>query len=318
MSERVAQDRIVLVRDPLYWDREHYHFDRVEYRVITDPTIRLVNLRTGQLDVAERILASDVATIKADPKQKVIVGPSLQYVGITFNIANGTGMSPEFSKSETLREALSLSIDRDAINQVVFDGNAVPGNQPMPPGTRYYASDRPVPKHDVARAKALTASSGTSHPSLTLNLQNNADQRQVGEMIQAMAGEAGIDIKLQAMEFQTQLQAQSSGNFQASLVSWSGRVDPDGNTYTLLGCTSPTNDGRWCAGAEPDLLAGRAEVDPTKRIAEYHAAFRTIVGAKPIIYLYHPPLIMAMTAKLVGFNYHPDGLMRLRDVRLGP
>ncbi len=315
MLQRVAQDRIVLVRDPLYWDRDHYHFDRVEYRVITDPTIRLVNLRTGQLDLAERVLASDVGAIKANPTLKVIVGPSLQYVGITFNIANGTGMSPDFSKSAALREAFSLSIDRDAINQVVFDGNAVPGNQPMPPGSRYYAPDRPVPQRDVTRAKALIASNGTLQPSLTLNLQNNADQTQVGEMIQAMAREAGIDVKLQALEFQTQLQAQSSGNFQASLIGWSGRVDPDGNTYTLLGCTSPTNDGRWCAGAEPDLLAGRAEVNPTKRISEYHAAFRTILGANPIIYLYYPPLIVATTAKLVGFTYHPDGLMRLRDVR---
>ena len=318
MLQRVAQDRIVLVRDPLYWDRDHYHFDRVEYRVITDPTIRLVNLRTGQLEMAERILASDVGAIKADPNLSVVVGPSLQYVGITFNIANGTGMSPDFSKSGPLREALSLSIDRDAINQVVFDGNAVPGNQPVPPGSRYYAPDRPVRQRDVARAKALIASSGTLQPSLTLNLQNNADQTQVGEMIQAMAREAGIDVKLQALEFQTQLQAQSSGNFQASLVGWSGRVDPDGNTYTLLGCTSPTNDGRWCAGAEPDLLAGRAEVDPDKRIAEYQAAFRAIVDANPIIYLYHPPLIMATRSKLVGFTYHPDGLMRLRDVRLAP
>lgn len=316
--ERVAQDRIVLVRNPLYWDRGRFHFDRVEYRVITDPTIRLLNLRTGSLDLAERILASDVAAIKSDPSLTVMVGPSLQYNGITFNFANGTGMSPEFSKSPQLREALNLSIDRDAINQVIFDGNAVPSNQPVAPGTRFYAADRPVPQRDVARAKALVAASGIAHPSLTMNLQNNAAQTQLGEMIQAMAREAGIEVTLRAMEFQTQLQAQSSGNFQASLVGWSGRVDPDGNTYTLLGCTSPTNDGRWCAAAEPYLLAGRDEVDPAKRVTDYHSALRIIVDDDPIIYLYHPPQIVAMTSKLKGFTYHPDGLMRLRDVSMAP
>ena len=314
LQERVAQDRIVLVRDPLYWDRDHFHFDRVEYRVITDPTVRLVNLRTGVLDLAERVLASDVASVKADPALTVLVGPSLQYNGITFNFANGTGMSPAFGNSAALREALELSLDRDAINQVIFEGNAVPGNQPVAPGSRFYAPDRPVPPRDLDRARALVAASGVAHPSLTLNLQNNADQTQLGEMIQAMAREAGIDVTLRAMEFQTQLQAQSSGNFQASLIGWSGRVDPDGNTYTLLGCTSPTNDGRWCAGAEPFLLAGRASVDAAKRVEDYHAAFRVIADERPIIYLYHPPLIMALTRRLNGVTYHPDGLMRLRDV----
>jgi peptide/nickel transport system substrate-binding protein len=140
------------------------------------------------------------------------------------------------------------------------------------------------------------------------------DQVQVGQMIQAMASEAGIEVKLLSVEFQTQLASQSSGNFQASLIGWSGRVDPDGNTYTLLGCKSPTNDGRYCAGAEADLVAGQAEIDPAKRHALYQRALTTIADDRPILYLYHPPLIMGMTAKLDGFGYHPDGLIRLRDV----
>ena len=316
--ERVAQDKVVLERDPTYWDHEHYHFDRVEFRIIPDPTIRIANLRAGALDFAERILASDVASLKADPRFKVLVGPSLQYNAISFNIANGTGMSPEFSKSVQLREALDLSIDRDAINQVVFEGNAVPGNQPVPPGTTYYAPDRPVKHQDIARAKALVAASGVAHPTLNLMVQNAADQVQVGQLIQSMAHEAGIEIKLQAIEFQTQLSQQANGNYQASLIGWSGRVDPDGNTYTLLGCNSPTNDLHWCAGAEADLLAGQAETDSKKRIEDYRRAIITIVDQRPIIYLYHPPLIMGMTARLNGFAYHPDGLIRLRDVAYAP
>ena len=316
-ADRVAQDHVALVRDPSYWDAGRYHFDRVEFRIVTDPTIRLANLRAGALDFAERILASDVGALKADAKFKVIVGPSLQYNGITFNIANGTGMSPEFSRSAMLRQALDLSIDRDAINQVVFDGNGVPGNQPVPPTSPYYAKDRPVMPPDIARARELVQASGVANPTLELMVQNAGDQVQVGQMLQAMAKAAGIDIRLRALEFQTQLAAQASGNYQASLIGWSGRVDPDGNTYTLLGCKSPTNDGRWCAGAEPFLLAGQAETDAAKRLEDYHAALRVIVDDRPIIYLYHPPLIMGMTARLDGFGYHPDGLIRLRDVALG-
>ncbi len=107
----------------------------------------------------------------------------------------------------------------------------------------------------------------------------------------------------------------SSGPTRAAIAP---RVDPDGNTYTLLGCKSPTNDGRYCAGAEADLLAGQAETDPARRHELYQSAITTIVDDRPIIYLYHPPLIMGMTARLNGFVYHPDGLIRLRDVAYAP
>ncbi len=85
-------------RDPLSWDRDHYHIDRVEFHVVVDPTVRLADLRAGSLDFAERILASDVAGLKADHRFKVLVGPSLQYNGITFNLANGTGGNPDFQQ----------------------------------------------------------------------------------------------------------------------------------------------------------------------------------------------------------------------------
>ena len=318
LRERVSLDRVVLVRDPTYWDHEHFHFDRVEFRIMSDPTIRLSNLRAGTLDFAERILASDVQMLKTDTRLRVIVGPSLRYTGITFNIANGTGASPEFSKSAQLREALDLSFERAAINQVVFDGNGVPGNQPVVFTSPYYAPNRPVMPPDIAKARTLIQASGIAHPTLDLMVQNSADQVQVGQMLQSMAKDAGIAINLQAIEFQTQLARQASGSFQASLIGWGGRVDPDGNISPLLGCKSSTNDGRYCGGAEADLLAGQAETDPARRRELYQRAISTILDDRPIIYLYHPPLIMGMTARLNGFVYHPDGLIRLRNVAYAP
>jgi peptide/nickel transport system substrate-binding protein len=317
-AERVIQDKIVLVRDPNYWDHDKIHLDRVEFRIIPDPTVRLANLRAGSLDFVERVLASDVAQLKADPRFKVMVGPSLQYNGITINLANGTGGNPDFQKSPQLREALDLSIDREAINQVLFDGNAVAGNQPQPPSSPYYAPERPLKPRDLARARELVKASGVAHPAIELMVINSGDQTQLGQMLQSMAKEAGIEIKLLTLEFQTLLARQAKGDFQASLIGWSGRVDPDGNIYTLLGCKSPTNDPRYCAGAEPFLLAGQAESDLAKRHELYHQAITRIVDDRPIIYLYHPPLIMGMVAKLNGYVFHPDGLIRLQNVAYAP
>lgn len=320
MADRVIQDHITLVRDPLYWDAGRIHIDKVEFRIIPDPAVRLANLRAGALDFAERILASDVAGLKTDPKFKVIVGPSIQYNGITINIANGTGGNPDFQKSKELREALDLSIDREAINQVLFAGNGVPDNQPQPVGNPFHSPDRPMKPRDVARAKELVKASGAAHPSLELMVVNTSEQTQLAQMLQSMAAEAGIEIKLKTLEFQTLLSQEAKGDYQASLIGWSGRVDPDGNIYTLLGCKSPTNDARYCNEAtESLLLRGQAEVgNLQEREKLYHQAINQIVDDHPIIYLYHPPLIMAMTAKLNGFGFHPDGLIRLQDVSYAP
>lgn len=315
MAERVIQDHITLVRDPTYWDAGRIHIDRVEFRIIPDPAVRLANLRAGDLDFAERILASDVAGLKADPRFKVLVGPSLQYNGITINLANGTGGNPDFQKSAQLREALDLSIDREAINQVLFAGNAVPDNQPQPVSSPFHSPDRPVKPRDIARAKELIKASGVAHPTLELMVINSSDQAQLAQMLQSMAAEAGIEIKIRTLEFQTLLSQEAKGDYQASLIGWSGRVDPDGNIYTLLGCKSPTNDARYCSEAtESLLLRGQAETNIEERQKLYHQAIDKIVDDRPIIYLYHPPLIQAMTAKLNGYGFHTDGLIRLQDV----
>ena len=320
MADRVIQDHIALVRDPNYWDAGRIHIDKVEFRIIPDPAVRLANLRAGALDFAERILASDVAGLKADPRFKVLVGPSLQYNGITINMANGSGGNPDFQKSAQLREALDLSIDREAINQVLFAGNAVPDNQPQPVSSPFHSPDRPSKPRDIARAKELIKASGVAHPTLELMVINSADQAQLAQMLQSMAAESGIEIKIKTLEFQTLLAQQAKGDYQASLIGWSGRVDPDGNIYTLLGCKSPTNDARYCdETTESLLLRGQAETNNVEeRQKLYHQAIDKIVDDRPIIYFYHPPLIQAMTAKLNGFVFHPDGLIRLQDVAYAP
>jgi peptide/nickel transport system substrate-binding protein len=320
MAERVIQDHITLVRDPNYWDAARIHIDKVEFRIIPDPAVRLANLRSGALDLAERILASDVAALKADPRFKVIVGPSIQYNAITINIANGTGGNPDFQKSKELRDAFDLSIDREAINQVLFAGNGVPDNQPQPVGNPFHSPDRPLKGRDIARAKELVKASGVAHPTLEMMVVNTSEQTQLAQMLQSMAAEAGIELKLKTLEFQTLLSQEAKGDYQASLIGWSGRVDPDGNIYTLLGCKSPTNDARYCnETTESLLLRGQAE---TKSLEErkklYHQAINQIVDDHPIIYLYHPPLIQVVTAKLKDYGFQPDGLMRLQDVSYAP
>jgi peptide/nickel transport system substrate-binding protein len=316
--ERVQQDRIVLAKDASYYDADKYHFDRVIFLPIPDTTVRLANLRAGDLDMIERVAATDVAAAKADPNLTVKNITSLGYQGITFNTGNTDASKNPFGEHAKLRQALSLSIDRDAINQVVFNGTFAPGNQPFPPTSFWYDKDFPIQKRDVAKAKELLKEAGYPNGvDLTVQVTNNPVQMQLMQVIQSMAAEAGIRIKLVAKEFATLLKDQTTGSFQASQVGWSGRVDPDGNIYGFVVTGAGLNDGHYSNPKVDELLSkARASNDRAVRKQSYDAAQAILLKDLPIVYLYHPVWVWAMTNKLHGFTPYPDGMIRLAGVTL--
>jgi peptide/nickel transport system substrate-binding protein len=316
--ERVAQDRIVLERFEGYWDRANIHVERVVFQPIQDTTVLLANLQAGQLDLVERVNPTDGAAIRRDRRLRLVGGDELGYNGITINVGNGERARSPLGQSAKVREALELSIDREVINQVVYAGEFVASAQWVPPNSPFFLKDLPMPARDVARARRLLAEAGTPNPVVNLMIPNNPDLRQVGEVIQSMARESGFDVRLQATEFASALQAAARGDFEAFLVGWSGRSDPDGNIYSFATCKGGQNDGRYC-DAEVDRLLdeARAVPDAVQRIAIYRkVAALYLERDRGRIYLWHRKNLFAHSARLQGLRLVPDGLIRPQGIRL--
>ena len=79
--ERIPQDKIVVEKFPDYWNKDHVFVDRITYLPIVDSTVRLANLRSGGLDLMERLLATDIKTVRDDPKLKLSKAVSLGFLG---------------------------------------------------------------------------------------------------------------------------------------------------------------------------------------------------------------------------------------------
>jgi peptide/nickel transport system substrate-binding protein len=109
--ERVQQDRITVEKFADYWNKDNVHIDRITYLPIVDPTVRLANLKSGGLDILERLLATDIKAVKDDPKLKLVAMPDLSYEGITINVANGEKAKGPLGASAKVRQALELSLD---------------------------------------------------------------------------------------------------------------------------------------------------------------------------------------------------------------
>jgi len=317
--ERVAQERIVVERFPEYWDAGRIHIQRVTYLPIPDGTVRLANLQSGAIEFGERMEPDDIKTIRSNRNLRVVAVEELGYQSITINIGNGPRSETPMGRDARVRAAFELSIDRDALNQVVYEGMYTPTRQPIPPASPYHIADfKPEPRN-VDRARALLKEAGVTTPlTVEMTVPNNPDLRQVGEVVQAMVREAGFDLKLRAMEFASSLQAAARGDFETYLVGWSGRTDPDGNIYSFTRTGGGQNDGRY-SNPEVDRLldAARAETDFEKRRDLYAKAIRIAFGQDHArIYLWHRKNIMAHSARLSGYRPVPDGLIRIQDMRL--
>ncbi|WP_375687725.1 ABC transporter substrate-binding protein [Pseudooceanicola sp. LIPI14-2-Ac024] len=317
-DNRVAQDRIVLKKFADYWNADEIHFDTVTYLPIPDNTVRLANLQSGDVDLVDRVSATDLEQAKADPKVQIASAVSLGYQGITINVGNGEKADNPLGQDARIRRALSLSIDREALNQVVFNGAFAAGNQPFPPNSPWFDQDYPIPARDVDAAKALLAEAG--YPDgLTIQIQapNSTEPQQVMQVVQAMAAEAGITIEIVSKEFATMLQDQTAGDYTASQVGWSGRVDPDGNIHQFLTTDGGINDSGF-SNPEVDeaLNAARVTNDVDERKALYDQARDILIEESPLVYLYHQTWIWGLAAGLSGFTPYPDGMIRLEGVTL--
>jgi len=316
--ERVAQDRIVVERFANYWNKGAIHFERIVYTPIVDATVRLANLRSGQLDFIERMAPSDVPGLKGDSRFKVAKIVEIGYQGITINIGKSEqSQKNPLGRDPRVREALELSLDRGAIVQVAMDGEAEIGNQWVAPDNSWYAKNMPMPKRDIARAKALLAAAGVPNPSFTLMTPTTSDAQKIAQVVQAMAKDAGFDVKIQSTEFATSLNLADKGQFDAYMLAWSGRADPDGNLFSFHACKQPLNYAGYCRPETDELInRSRSTNDPAQRRKIFEQIAEAIGKERPVVYLFHRHWLWAHSAKLSGLRTVPDGLVRVQGLKM--
>ncbi|MGJ5180558.1 ABC transporter substrate-binding protein [Bradyrhizobium oligotrophicum] len=315
--ERVQQDRMVFEKFADYWNKDNVFIDKIVYQPIVDATVRLANLKSGGLDLVDRVLATDIKDVRDDKNLVLATAPELGYLGLTINVARDKAKGP-LSQSEKVRQALDLSIDREALNQVVFNGEFTAGNQWVPPLHPYYQKAFPVRPRDVAKAKALLKEAGVATPvSVDYMIPKGAEYEAIAQVVQSMASEAGFDIKIRVVEFATTFKQAQAGEFQIFQINWSGRIDPDGNSYVFLHSGAPQNDGGY-SNPEADKVMedARAIADPAQRSALYEKLTKIVLNDEPIIYLFHRKLLFAHTKKLEGYKQLPDGLVRVIGLKL--
>jgi peptide/nickel transport system substrate-binding protein len=312
-KDRTAGDHITLVKSPYYYDAKNVHLDSIVFRIMVDQSARTQSQQAGEIQVDDRVQSTDVPTLQANSKMTVLKVPTIGYQGLTINIGNKNGLlklpyqnvGTPLARSQYLRTAFDLALDRNTINKVVFNGLNLPDCYPISPVSPWYTTTKGLECNknaNVALAQKLVKASGIQTP-ITVHLMLGTDSvnARLGQTIQAMEQQVGFNVVLEPTEFVSSLAKEDAGQFDVFAVGWSGRVDPDGNIYGFVATPGTQNDVGY---------GTRKSVTDKARTTLYTAAMKIIHRDRPLIYLWHPVNYYAVSKQVEGVQVYGDGLIR--------
>ncbi|WP_314174390.1 ABC transporter substrate-binding protein [Streptomyces winkii] len=320
-KERVTGDRIVLEKDPNYYAASRVHLRRIVYRTIIDGNVRLANLRSGDAQISDQTAPLEVQSALTDDTLQLFNSPTLGYQGLTVNIGNAHGLGKKpgkvdgaLARDKRIREAFALSLDRRLINKIVFQGMYDTACGPVAPSSELGTKAR-CPGRDLAGARRLLREAGEKgRVPVELTISNTVEDMRLGQVVQAMAKDAGFQVKLRPTEFTTLLEHADKGDFEAVSVGWSGRLDPAGNVDAFAGTLGSENRSGISDERIDSLIAdGRRTADPGERRDIYRDVTRAINDQYALIYLYRQRNYVVATDDVAGLRVYGDGLIRVEN-----
>jgi len=334
--EWVKDDHITLVANENYW-RERASLDKLIFKVILDPSARLMALEVGEVHGIEYPNPADLDRIKANSDLNLMSqsGMNISYMamntGYGYIDANKNGMrdiadeplvkTPGYYEPLTkkkVRQAINMAIDKQSIVDNIYMGTAMVAKNGMPPSLLGYNDAIEDYPYDPARAKQLLAEAG--YPDgfeVTLYVMPVSrpymfDPPKIGEAIQSYLAAVGIDLKFYQVDWGTYLQETEQGNHQMCLLGWTGdNGDPDNFMNVLYGanaCSIGTagNYAFYVNNTNQALLSAALETyDNSKRAEYYKKAQEMIHEDAGWVYLSHAVQNIVFRTNVKGYVLNP-------------
>jgi len=312
-ADWVPDDKITLEANEDYWGTVPT-IDNLVYRVIVEPTARLLELQAGTVDFVYNIVIDDIPVAEADPNLTVYKVPAVNigYVGLNQDWVDADGNKP--FEDLRVRQAVAHAINKEAIVEALYPGTGIPAKNFMPPSLWGYNDDFEDYSYNPARSRELLAEAGypdglkTNLWVMPVSRGYYPDPSKVGEAIQADLAAAGFDAEIVTYDWGTYLAKTREGEHAMCMLGWMPDFpDPDNYLFTFFG----GGDSRWAQGRPPDqhlyevLLAAKTETDPVRREQLYYEANAVAHGAVPGVPIVHAMEIYAAKADLQGYTASP-------------
>ncbi|MCK9689633.1 peptide ABC transporter substrate-binding protein [Scleromatobacter humisilvae] len=291
-----VNSKVVLVKNPRYWDAPNVVLTRVTYLPVEDATADLKMYQTGENDMTQTLPPGSFQALKAQyPKEihnSIVFG--LRYYALNNN--------DPLLKDVRVRKALSMVIDRDILATKVTADGQVPAYGLMVKGVvgadvvRYDWAGWPMARR-VTEARKLLLEAGVQ-PGTHLKFTYNASEyhRKVGLFTASeWKTKLGLETEMDSLEFKVLVRRRQDAQYQIARDGWIPFTPDPTGMYTLVRCGSEANDSKYCNRHADDLVhQGELTTDPSKRQALMTEAARLVMEDYPLI-----PLVQYSVPRLV-------------------
>ncbi len=305
--------------NPDYWRPQDVKLAHLIFSINPDPAVRIQKLASGECQVSVFPRPADLEVVKRNPSLRLVSGVGFNVGFVAYNTQH-----PPLDRVE-VRRALDMAIDKPAIIQAVFAGNAKIAANPMPPSQWSYNPSLKDAPYDAAKARALLAQAGFANGfeitlwAMPVQRPYNPNAQLMAQLIQQDWAKIGVRAKIVSYEWgEYNRRAKQGGEHDALLYGWSGdNGDPDNWLGALLGCDAVhgSNVSKWCNPAFNKLIEkARADADVQQRTALYEQAQVIFKQQVPFTPIAHSIVSLPVSNRVQGLVFSPLGSHRFDGV----
>ncbi len=313
-KEWIYGDKLVLEKNEDFYDKNERGLKYIIFKNVVEASNRAIGLETGEIDIATPISSVDEENIKNNPKLQLLTKPSISYTYI------GMNMTKAPLNDIRVRKAINYAIDKQAIIDVILNGNGKIATSPIAPGVFGFTDKTKNYEYNVEKAKELMKEAGYENGFTTSILVFSGEANtQTAEIVQAYLKEIGIDLKIEIVEVSAYWDMTERGVHNLFLGSW-GVVtgDADYGLYAMYHSSAKGGAGNrdFYENEKVDELLDKAktEIDPETRKKLYEEAQILIVNDAPDVMLYNRNLTVGAQKYIKGLGIHPVTLYNFATV----
>lgn len=316
--EWVTGTQVTAERYDDYWG-DAPEIGTIEFLTIADPSVSLIELESGAVDIAYDIAPSDIPAVEENSELTLLNTPNLGAEYLGFNLENDTPL-----QDVRVRQAIAHAVDVEAIVDTIYMGVGEQMAGPINELVFGYNDDLEPYEYDVEQAEELLAEAGYEGGDFTLSLyvgDNSQERIRVSQVIAEALSEIGITVEVSQMEWGAYLDATALGEGDMHLLGWTTvTTDADYGLYPLFHSDSfgaPGNRSFYANDRVDELLdLGRYTTDQDQRAEYYEEAQEIISEEVPWVFLQTRENVTGISNRVNGFEHHPTGSYFLKDVSL--
>lgn len=306
-KESVVDNYITLVKNPDYWEEGAPKLDGITYYLLADESARLAALRTGDINLCS-LSALNLSEVEGDESIKVLSYQSNNYTYLGFNLSN------EALQDVRVRQAMSMAIDRQAIIDYVYNGEATVSTF-VAPAMGHWVWDAPAESplytQDIDAAKALMEEAGYSDSNrLTIKMAAGLldSIRDTAVVLQQQLKEIYIDVEITNLESGEYVDVWGKMNtpeagYDAMCGQNGSGTDPNRAVSFFFSTTGGANVWGYSNAEVDELCAqGVATTDEAARESAYIEAQKIIIDESPNLFFASPMEYFFVSSGVEGFE----------------